>query len=89
MSDNNIINENADAQENAPVAENNTAPEASAATTNAPVVEPAVAESIPQPVAATPRHRHRRCPDRRPAQPGRRGPTRPGKATSLARDRRP
>jgi small subunit ribosomal protein S1 len=52
MSDNNIINENADAQESAPVAEN-TAPEASAATTNAPVVEPALAESIPQPVAET------------------------------------
>ncbi|QEC68032.1 30S ribosomal protein S1 [Panacibacter ginsenosidivorans] len=52
MSENNIVNENADVQENAPVAENVTT-EASAATTNAPVVEAAVAESIPQPVEET------------------------------------
>src|SRR5579885_526993 len=50
--ENNIVNSNADAQENAPVAENSAA-DASAATTNAPVVEPAVSASIPQPVEET------------------------------------
>ena len=52
MSENNIVNPNADAQETAPVAEI-TATEASAATTNEPVVEASVTESIPEPVAET------------------------------------
>lgn len=52
MSENNIVNPNADAQENAPAAEQ-AAAEATTATTTAPVVEPSVTENIPQPVAET------------------------------------
>lgn len=52
MSENNIVNPNADAQENAPAAEQ-AAAEATTATTTPPVVEPSVTENIPQPVAET------------------------------------
>src|SRR5689334_6597570 len=50
MSDNNIVNPNAEQQENAPVAET-TAPEATTATTNEPVEEKSVEAA--QPVAET------------------------------------
>jgi len=53
MSDNNIVNPNAEQQENVPAAET-TAPEATTATTNEPVEEQAAVAAEPAPVASEP-----------------------------------